>query len=751
MLLEQNKTAAGDEFIEVTSDDRNQAGFQPEPPGWKTTPAKILLWSNAFYPSIGGIETMTELLAREFVTRGYEVIVITRTEAHPKESPNFPFRVVRNPSHRQLMRLVADCDVYVHNHLSLKVAFPLLVFRRPWLVAYHTWYPKSGLRGWLRPLASRFALDIACSKAVANYTDPSCLVIPSAYDDRMFRILPGSRRERELVFVGRLIRDKGAHLLLDALSLLGREGLYPRLTVVGQGPDLDYLIGKSTDLGLTNQVEFVGARAHHELAPILNKHEIAVIPSLWKEPFGIVALEAIACGCVAVGSDGGGLKEAIGPCGVTFPNGDVPALAGALRQLLSSPETRHQYREPAASHLVKNTSGAVASAYLELIERLRASGRTRTGRWHAPREHALEAPSARSCRPEIPRKILLWSCSFSPKVGGLETIAEILARELAAQGQHVTVVTRTRELAGPTVDRPYTIVRDPSWLRLFRLVAACDVFVHNHLSLKVAYPLVLFRRPWIIVYHTLYRTQWMRGWLQLRASRFATSFACSNSLAQNLRPPCRVIPNAYDDRVFRTAPGGTRQRELIFVGRLIKEKGAQTLLQALKLLNAEGLRLRLTLVGSGPDSDYLKNRSRELGLDGQIEFIGEKHSDELAVILNDHKILVVPSLVPESFGIVALEAIACGCVVVGSDSGGLKEAIGPCGVTFPPGDAFALAKTLSQLWRSPDGWPRYWQGADDHLRKHSVATVSGVYLDIIRRMTSHRIAGRAEFRNERRP
>jgi glycogen synthase len=744
MLLEQNKTAPGDELVQMPTDDRSTAGFRPDSTGRKTTPVRILLWSCAFYPSIGGIETMTELLAREFVANGHQVTVITRTEEQPTESSDFPFKVVRNPSRMQLMRLVADCDVYVHNHLSLKVAFPLLVFRRPWLVVYHTWYPNSGIRGRLRPLASHFALNVACSEAVAQYTDPRCVVIPNAYDHRIFRILPGLRRERELVFVGRLIRDKGVHLLLDALSLLGREGLHPRLTVVGQGPELDCLIDQSTNLGLTNQVEFVGARAQHELPLILNKHEIAVIPSMWKEPFGIVALEAIACGCIAVGSDGGGLREAIGPCGVTFPNGDVPALAKVLRQLLCSPETWHLYREPASSHLRRNTSGGVASAYLELIETLRTSGRTRTGALHAPRAGALEAPGGRSLRPEIPRKVLLWSCSFSPKIGGLETMAEIVARELASQGQHVTVVTRTREPAGaPRVDRPYTIVRNPSWLRLFRLVAACDIYVHNHLSLKVAYPLLFFRRPWMVVYHTLYPTQWMRGWLQLRASRFATSFACSNALTQNLRPPCRVIPNAYDDRVFRIALGGTRQRELIFVGRLIKEKGAQTLLQALKLLNAEGLRLRLTLVGSGPDSDFLKGRSRELGLDDQIEFIGEKHSNELAAILNDHKILVVPSLVPESFGIVALEAIACGCVVVGSDCGGLKEAIGPCGVTFPAGDAFALAKTLSQLWRSPEAWPRYRQGAGEHLGKHSMAAVSGAYLDVIRRMTLRRIAGRA--------
>src|SRR5215467_9080898 len=338
---------------------------------------KILLWSCSFRPSIGGIETMTDILAREFIAVGHDVTIVTRTEA--SATADHPFKVCRRPSCRQLIRLVAECDVFVHNHLSLKVALPLLFFRRPWLAIYQTWYPRVGVRGWLRPLFSQFALNIACSKAVAQYIGSECRVIPNSYDDRTFRKLPGLARDRELVFVGRLIADKGVQVLLDALALLRAEGLRPRLSVVGLGPDTDSLNAKVRDLKLTDQVEFIGPRSGDALAAILNTHEILVAPSVWPEPFGIVALEAIACGCIVVGSENGGLKDAIGPCGVTIPNGDAPALANALSRLLHSRETWAQYREGAAHHLGKHTPAAVASAYLDAIEELRTRGPTAAG------------------------------------------------------------------------------------------------------------------------------------------------------------------------------------------------------------------------------------------------------------------------------------------------------------------------------------------------------------------------------------
>ena len=684
---------------------------------------------------------MTDILAREFTAVGHDVTIVTRTAT--STASDYPFKVCRRPSCRQLIRLVAACDVFVHNHLSLKVALPLLFFWRPWLAIYQTWYPRVGVRGWLQPLFSRFALNIACSKAVAQYIGRGCCVIPNAYDDRTFRKLPGLARDRELVFVGRLIADKGVHVLLDALALLRAEGLRPRLSVVGLGPDADSLNAKVLDLNLADQVEFMGPRSGDALAAILNTHEILVAPSVWREPFGIVALEAIACGCIVVGSESGGLKEAIGPCGVTIANGNAPALSNALSWLLRSRETWPQYREDAGHHLRKHTRAAVATAYLEAIKELRTRGPTATGSVMsaAGKKENTDAPSAR----ELPMKILLWSHSFRPNIGGIETMTEILAREFTALGHDVTVVTRTTTAPGDSTAFPFFVLRAPSWLQLLRAVRGCDVFLHIHLSLKAALPLLLFRRPWVVAYHCLYPTSGLQGLLQRFSSQFAVNIACSKALAGRIRPQCRVISNAYDDAIFRNVQT-MRDRELIFVGRLLSDKGAHVLLDALVLLRSDGIRPRSTVVGTGPDLDFLTVKCKDLGLSDQVEFVGKKSGPPLAALLNSHQILVVPSLVWESFGIVALEAIACGCTVVACEGSGLAEAIGPCGVTVPPGDAHALARALSRLLRSPETWPQYHQCAADHLRPHAAAAVAGAYLDVLKQVTARRVRGRGLLR-----
>jgi glycogen synthase len=281
---------------------------------------KILLWTSSFDPNVGGLEAMALMLGEEFVGCGHQVTVVTRTEALSSYGREFPFKVVRKPTWFQMLRLVRECDIFLQNHLSLKTAWPLLVIRRPWVVGYQNWIARSGLRGALQPFFMRHAHNICCSRAVAGAIQAPSVVVPNSYDDSTFKETRHAARDRELMFVGRLVSDKGAHLILGALHLLRAKGLYPRLTVAGIGPQEHILRREVNQAGLADQVEFVGKKTGKDLADLLNLHQILIVPSVWQEPFGIVALEGIACGCVVVGSNGGGLKDAIGPCGVTFTN-----------------------------------------------------------------------------------------------------------------------------------------------------------------------------------------------------------------------------------------------------------------------------------------------------------------------------------------------------------------------------------------------------------------------------------------------
>jgi glycogen(starch) synthase len=338
---------------------------------------KILIYSPMFYPSVGGLETIVSILAHEFAMQGHEVKLLCQTKANGSES--FPFAVYRQSGPYQVLKMVRWCEVYFQANVSLKGIWPLMITRKPLVVSHNGWYSRpDGQVGWrdhLKQRVVRFAHNISVSRAVADHLSSQSVVVPNAYRDDIFYLMPEVPRIKQLVFLGRLVSDKGADLLLDALAQLKDQGLSPQLTVIGSGPEENKLRQQAKRLGIDSQIEFAGLKTGAELRRMLNEHQIMVVPSLWREPFGIVALEGIACGCVIIGSDSGGLKDAIGPCGVTFPNGDATALAKALAALLTDEQGLSHYRIHAEEHLSRHRKEEVASSYLQVFTNALHSGR----------------------------------------------------------------------------------------------------------------------------------------------------------------------------------------------------------------------------------------------------------------------------------------------------------------------------------------------------------------------------------------
>jgi glycogen synthase len=326
---------------------------------------KILLSSYAFYPSIGGLETLSAMLAEQFSLRGHEVIVLTNTVG---ESGPAPYRVARRPTKSELLELVRWCDVFLHNNINLRSAWPLLLMRRPWAII-NSGSITPNLTGRFKRFCASFAATSGVSEDAAKKIGTK-VVIPNCYDNDLFCELPGESRELELMYLGRLVNEKGVDVLLRALGKLKLEGIAPRLTIVGGGPEEASLRRLASSLDLAGQVNFAGIKRGAELVRELNRHKIMVAPSTYHEPFGIVALEGIACGCVVVGSEHGGLREAIGPCGMTFPNGDASALADCLRELLADEARIRTLRNQAAAHLARFTKERVAETYLKVLLRL---------------------------------------------------------------------------------------------------------------------------------------------------------------------------------------------------------------------------------------------------------------------------------------------------------------------------------------------------------------------------------------------
>lgn len=328
---------------------------------------KILLCAWAFSPSVGGLETVSSILADEFTRLGSAVTVVTHT---PGQQPSTPYEVVRRPSLSRLRALAGKADIILQCNISLRTLFPLLPSHKPTFIAHHGLLTRTngrrGVRDYLKlAVLSRFH-NISISEAIASHLPVSSVVIGNPFEPGEFQDLGASHRTRDLVFMGRLVPDKGCDVLLRALGKLKEEGICPTLSVIGDGPELPGLKRLAAQLGLAQQVSFRGVLRAGRGAEVA-RHKIMVVPSLCKEGFGVVALEGIAAGCVIVASSAGGLPETVGPCGLLFPKGDVAALASQLKHLLANPAMQQQLLSGRMQHLEQFLPDAVARHYLQIF------------------------------------------------------------------------------------------------------------------------------------------------------------------------------------------------------------------------------------------------------------------------------------------------------------------------------------------------------------------------------------------------
>jgi glycogen(starch) synthase len=332
---------------------------------------KIFFFTTVFAPSVGGIERLVETLCAEFVANGHEVRLATMTPG----DATFSYPVIRRPNPFDFLRLLQWCDVHIQSNVALKYAWPRFVAPQKFVYQHNNAYQRdNGTRGvldHLKAVLARQTTGIANSHFTSVRTGADHVVF-NAYGDSIFRNeRPWSEREGELVFLGRLVSQKGCDTLLQALARLACEGMTPRLTVIGDGPDRQGLEALCVKLGLNEQTRFIGPLQGRELARMLNDHRVIVVPSRYEEPFGIVALEGMACGCIPVVSERGGLVDAIGGHGFTFANGGHGELAELLCTILSAPEAAYAKLNNIESHLVNYTASNVANQYLEIFRHYR--------------------------------------------------------------------------------------------------------------------------------------------------------------------------------------------------------------------------------------------------------------------------------------------------------------------------------------------------------------------------------------------
>lgn len=229
------------------------------------------------------------------------------------------------------------------------------------------------LKRWIMSKASKITVVSAAMRDYcvdAGYDTTKIIVAPMGVDLQS-TFTPGVESgEREgLIFVGNLVEIKGLIFLIEAMATLVVRYPNLRLTVVGDGPDRQTLLALVERLQLRNNVYFLGSVPNTQLPDLLRAASVAVMPSL-REGLGLVAIEAMGCGCAVVASDLPAIRDSVlpGKTGLLARPGDAEDLAEAIDQLLANEELRSALADNGRRHAIENFDWqTVGDHYVSLL------------------------------------------------------------------------------------------------------------------------------------------------------------------------------------------------------------------------------------------------------------------------------------------------------------------------------------------------------------------------------------------------
>jgi glycosyltransferase involved in cell wall biosynthesis len=215
--------------------------------------------------------------------------------------------------------------------------------------------------------------DVLRDKGFANRIE----IVPLPVDvERLYPTIESSSRDDRpftAAYVGRVAVEKGLDTLITALSLLPKEDV--RLLIAGDGPALHDLRAQAESLGVHNRVSWEGYVPHESIMSVYRRADVLIVPSRtvrnWKEQFGRVVIESLACGVPVITSDSGELPQLMAQTGGgwTFAEGNADALARAIRQVIANPGEARERAERGRRAVERVFStDAVARQFVAVVE-----------------------------------------------------------------------------------------------------------------------------------------------------------------------------------------------------------------------------------------------------------------------------------------------------------------------------------------------------------------------------------------------
>jgi glycosyltransferase involved in cell wall biosynthesis len=354
-------------------------------------------------------------------------------------------------------------------------------------------------------------------------------------------------------------------------------------------------------------------------------------------------------------------------------------------------------------------------------------------------------------------KLLIYSHFFAPSIGGVENAVHSLAdglpelrTALGVPEFDVTVVTQTAAGDFDDSTAKFRVLRQPRLIRLWRAIRDSDLI---HIAGPALLPMVLgflARKPVVIEHHG-YQAICPNGLLvhqpdrsicpgHFQGKRYLECWRCqrhelsalreslslllmfprhwfSRKAAANLAishhvmerhglPHSTVVYYGIEDppghgAVSSQPSAASGKPCFAYVGRFVPEKGIAILLQAAAILRRAGHEFELRLIGDGPQRPELEAFLAKSDLGSCVRITGYLAGALLADALRDVRVVVMPSVWEETAGLAAIEQMMRGRLVIASKIGGLAEVIENTGLTFPAGDAHALANTMRTVISDP--------------------------------------------------
>ena len=331
-------------------------------------------------------------------------------------------------------------------------------------------------------------------------------------------------------------------------------------------------------------------------------------------------------------------------------------------------------------------------------------------------------------------RILQQCIYFPPEVGGLESHAFYLCRELVRLGHEVTMVTSlskpeapAREVMdGVSVVRTWFPARNKAgWaahtlasIPEYRRQAARADVLHAQ-TFASAPPAIITRRrtrqPLVLTLHTSHflrlakRPAWrpvLRAIIRSADWLLAASEEIRDvALDLHAHPHAEALTNGVDTTMFApvepSLPPGPHGFRLVVPRRLFEKNGVEFLIRAMPAILAEA-DVEVVIAGDGPQRSHLEALAERIGVSHAIRFLGSQPNTKMPGILSSADVVVVPSLM-EATSIAALEAMSCQRPVAASNTGGLPEIVDDTtGTLFEPADPESLARAVVALLRRDD-------------------------------------------------